>query len=345
MAEADENQSGFISYWEFILWPGKNAVMEWIDAYESSILTRFSRSSGSPRSVSVPKARSLSPRSRLPDYRAPTTAISPQGLYPWDGISSKELVRVFRTKAWGGSLILSEFERVLDKLGLDGRTLGKRLFDAFDRDGNRQLDFREMFIGMSLLLSGSREERLESAFMMMDSNGSGRVSQDELQPFLQNIAPSYVAKHEIADLSTQIMREADTNRSGLIDFREFLRWPGKHAVLTWIDQYQSSCLLRYDSLSSPVTPLSVSSNVMTLGYTNSLSAARITERSPIATPTLGTSTIVAPSRTRGDAAHAVSTAGAFSASLQGGLCQLQGKMLASQAELERASAELEELLR
>ena len=70
---------------------------------------------------------------------------------------------------------------MLDKLGLDGRALGRRLFEAFDQDGNRQLDFREMFIGMSLLLSGSREERLESAFMMMDSNGSGRVSRDEME--------------------------------------------------------------------------------------------------------------------------------------------------------------------
>ena len=100
---------------------------------------------------------------------------------PLYGLTRGSLTQVFRSESWGGSLILSEFERVLDKLGLDGRTLGKRLFDAFDRDGNRQLDFREMFIGMSLLLSGSREERLESAFMMMDSNGSGRVSRDEME--------------------------------------------------------------------------------------------------------------------------------------------------------------------
>ena len=115
------------------------------------------------------------------DGRAKSPFRMSLGSYPWSNVTRSDLTRVFRSESWGGTLILSEFERVLDKLGLDGRALGRRLFEAFDQDGNRQLDFREMFIGMSLLLSGSREERLESAFMMMDSNGSGRVSRDEME--------------------------------------------------------------------------------------------------------------------------------------------------------------------
>ena len=81
--------------------------------------------------------------------------------------------------------------------------------------------------------------------MMMDENGSGRVSQAEVHSFLRAIAPKSTARHEIRALAAQIMREADANRSGLITYSEFMQWPGKQAVLNWIDAYQSIVMVRY----------------------------------------------------------------------------------------------------
>ena len=108
---------------------------------------------GAPAAVRV----SSPPRERASVHR-----------YPWESITAADLVRVFRSESWAGTLVVSEFQRVLDTLGLDGRAIGRSLFEAFDQDGNGQLDFREMFIGMALLLSSSRDERLECAFSMMD---------------------------------------------------------------------------------------------------------------------------------------------------------------------------------
>ena len=166
--------------------------------------------------------------------------------YPWESITTNDLVRVFRSESWAGTLVLSEFQRVLGKLGLNGHAaVGSHLFNAFDQDGSGHLDFREMFIGMSLLLASSREERMECAFAMMDNNGSGRVSRDEVEVFLRTIAPHSVTKYELESLAVQVMRECDTNRSGLVTFREFMVWPGKQAVLDWIDDYYKRVLARF----------------------------------------------------------------------------------------------------
>ena len=45
-----------------------------------------------------------------------------------------------------------------------------------------------------------------------------------------------------AHMASRVMCEADTNHSGLITYSEFMRWPGKHAVLEWIDAYHERVL-------------------------------------------------------------------------------------------------------
>ena len=128
------------------------------------------------------------------------------------------------------------------------------LFKAFDQDGNGQLDFREMFIGLALLLSTSREQRLECAFKMMDSNDSGNISRTEVQWFLRDIAPRSVSAREVVDLADRVMREVDTNRSGLITYSEFMRWPGKDAVLNWLDAYHDRVLALYGGSAAASAP-------------------------------------------------------------------------------------------
>ena len=86
-------------------------------------------------------------------------------------------------------------------LGLDGPTIGNRLFKAFDVDQSGDLDFKEMFLGMSLLINMSnsglesrggvqdRLQDLEIAFMIVDGNNSGTISKEELEEFLTTISP------------------------------------------------------------------------------------------------------------------------------------------------------------
>ena len=170
--------------------------------------------------------------------------------HPWEHITVFDLVRLFQSESWAGSLTLADFNRVLDKLDLDSEALGRRLFDAFDQDGNGRLDFRELFLGMSMLLSGSYEERLKCAFMMMDSNGTGRVSKDELARLLRYISPRSVSTSVVDELANNIMREVAPARAGLMTYREFLRWPGKDEVLNWIGTFQNAVLVKAGAFST-----------------------------------------------------------------------------------------------
>ena len=133
------------------------------------------------------------------------------------------------------------------QLGVEGRAYGKALFAAFDQDGNGQLTYREVFIGMSLLLACSNEERLRSAFMMMDADASGTASRAELEAFLRFIAPPGVSKADVVRISKAMLLEADTNRTGALSYPEFMAWPGRHTVLEWIDAFHNRVMTSLQS--------------------------------------------------------------------------------------------------
>ena len=125
-------------------------------------------------------------------------------------MSAQDLRALYRSGSWEEALGLAKFERLLSELGLGGLGIGKPLFEAFDQDGNGQLDSKELFIGMALLLSSSQAERLECAFMMMDTNGSGRVSRDEVSTFLHTIAARPTNQYDVELLASQIMKQVLT---------------------------------------------------------------------------------------------------------------------------------------
>ena len=164
--------------------------------------------------------------------------------YPWDNVTNAALVRVFRSSTDTGTLNEREFERLLDKLGMDGRTFGRPMFDAFDQDNSGAMDLHEFFLGMALLLS-SREERLKNAFTMLDANESGGISREEVEMFLRTVSPASASRQTVRSLAAGIISDADANKGGTVSFSEFMAWPGKQSVLDWIDEYHERVLTRY----------------------------------------------------------------------------------------------------
>ncbi|KAJ3108038.1 Calcineurin subunit B type 1 [Phlyctochytrium bullatum] len=56
----------------------------------------------------------------------------------------------------------------------------ERLFDAFDLDGNKQIDFHEFIQGLSTFMKGTPEEKLELSFRLYDIDKSGSIEPKEL---------------------------------------------------------------------------------------------------------------------------------------------------------------------
>ena len=62
-----------------------------------------------------------------------------------------------------------------------------RVFALFDADNNGVVDIKEFALGMSMLVKGSKEQKLRMAFDVLDADGSGHVSREELLQYFQSL--------------------------------------------------------------------------------------------------------------------------------------------------------------
>mmetsp|Transcript_121609 Transcript_121609/g.190802 ORF Transcript_121609/g.190802 Transcript_121609/m.190802 type:complete len:163 (-) Transcript_121609:159-647(-) len=121
-----------------------------------------------------------------------------------------------------------EFSKAMEAIGLDQGTANS-LFNRFNPDGNDILDKEEFFAYCasgggeirSLLLksTNSAVEKIVEVFQAWDTDGDGTISRDELEKVLILLNPSFTKK----DMNT-IMKAADKNGDGLIDYEEFANW-------------------------------------------------------------------------------------------------------------------------
>ncbi|KXN82946.1 Calmodulin [Leucoagaricus sp. SymC.cos] len=97
------------------------------------------------------------------------------------------------------------------------------IMNNIDSDKNGSIDFDE-FVGLMAVRSkatGSdpdEESDLREAFEYFDKNGDGSINVDELKIVMRNIGV-YLTDEEL-DL---MMKEADEDGNGVIDFQEFRR--------------------------------------------------------------------------------------------------------------------------
>jgi len=89
-----------------------------------------------------------------------------------------------------------------------------------------------------------RKQVLQSAFRAVDEDGNGCLSKSEVSRLLRRIM--YALTHE--DIDT-IMKEADTNEDGKLDYDEFANWlnknaTGKVAIRLQKSVYRESDILR-----------------------------------------------------------------------------------------------------
>jgi len=93
MRECDDNQSGLITFSEFARWSGKADVVGWIDQHHQRIVARFGDVMEAETFVPVAgRAKSAASRSVIDRTRTPDK----QGRFPWEGLSSVDLLKVLR---------------------------------------------------------------------------------------------------------------------------------------------------------------------------------------------------------------------------------------------------------
>lgn len=115
------------------------------------------------------------------------------------------------------------------------------VFDLFDRDDNNVVDMMELICGISLLCSGTEDDKIQAVFQVFDENGDGYISMDEMFKFLTSVfkvvlTPNVfgvmnsmgVTVDSAEDLASvtalECFRTADLNNDGKLSIVEFKNW-------------------------------------------------------------------------------------------------------------------------
>ncbi|CAF3826258.1 unnamed protein product [Rotaria magnacalcarata] len=120
-----------------------------------------------------------------------------------------------------GSIDANEIGQVMRSLGLN--PTNKEITDLIaevDKNGsNQRLDFQEFISFMSKHWhERDQEAELREAFRLFDRDNSGYITISELKQVMLNMGEK-LNQEELEDM----MREADVNKDGKLDYQEFVQ--------------------------------------------------------------------------------------------------------------------------
>jgi len=138
---------------------------------------------------------------------------------------------------------VAAYARLLEsqEVELPTDSIQNAVFDLFDRDENHVVDMMELICGISLLCSGSEDDKIHAVFNVFDENGDGFISMDEMFKFLTSVfkvvlTPNVmgvmnsmgVTVESAEDLASvtalECFKTADLNQDGKLSVTEFKNW-------------------------------------------------------------------------------------------------------------------------
>lgn len=136
-------------------------------------------------------------------------------------MSAASYERFFREADADGSgyLTLAELTNMLRKKGYrDSDDKIKSMFRSVDTSGDNQISLEEYNIAMGLMPpQNHKAATMRSVFREFDINGDGKIDKQELDQVFQSMG-KVLSPDEI----NRIIRMADKDRSGTLDYEEFI---------------------------------------------------------------------------------------------------------------------------
>ena len=114
------------------------------------------------------------------------------------------------------------FIAFLKGLGISER-IGYYLYNAWDRDGNGSIEFKELALGIDVLLNKDYQEKLQFIFKLFDTNGDDTLSREEVERMLNCVLQlqERLAPRESKEEIDYIFTRHDKNHDDRLSLKEF----------------------------------------------------------------------------------------------------------------------------
>ncbi|ETV68181.1 hypothetical protein H257_15763 [Aphanomyces astaci] len=161
-----------------------------------------------------------------------------------------QLIRAFRHAAPTGALDRSTFHKTLPSLvpsssssapdDENGYALLSRVFDVFDKERTGVVDVVEFVSGLSVLVPGDRDDKIQATFSLYDHATPGFIGRDDMTTYLTSVYlvvaelnPDVFATNHVDPIqlghvtAAQCFEDADVNHDGRLSYAEFQTWYSK----------------------------------------------------------------------------------------------------------------------
>ncbi|XP_042192982.1 Kv channel-interacting protein 2 isoform X1 [Callorhinchus milii] len=190
----------------------------------------------------IPERRAMNGYDQLSDsieddFELSTVCHRPEGLEQLQGqtqFSKKELqvlYRGFKTECPSGVVNEETFKQIYSQFFPQGDSsmYAHFLFNAFDTDLNGSVSFENFVMGLSVILRGTVDDKLNWAFNLYDLNKDGSITREEMLDIMKSIY-DMMGKYTFPSVRDESPREhvetffqkMDKNRDGVVTIEEFI---------------------------------------------------------------------------------------------------------------------------
>ncbi|XP_039099881.1 Kv channel-interacting protein 2 isoform X1 [Hyaena hyaena] len=207
-----------------------------------------------PASLRPHRPRPLDPDSVEDEFELSTVCHRPEGLEQLQEqtkFTRKELqvlYRGFKNECPSGIVNEENFKQIYSQFFPQGdsSTYATFLFNAFDTNHDGSVSFEDFVAGLSVILRGTIDDRLNWAFNLYDLNKDGCITKEEMLDIMKSIY-DMMGKYTYPALREEAPREhvesffqkMDRNKDGVVTIEEFIescqkvQAPAVHISLVW----------------------------------------------------------------------------------------------------------------
>ena len=106
--------------------------------------------------------------------------------------------------------------------GLESNPLVRRVIEIFDKDKNKEIDFKEFLEGISLFIAREgKESKLKFIFKMYDIDDDGFITNAELFTVLKLMIGNNLGDTQLQQIVDKTIQQFDLDGDGAISYEEF----------------------------------------------------------------------------------------------------------------------------